>query len=105
MAKTTCLLDDPIKEAILTILDELKEEYDSVEVDGKEIPIVDLITIISSCTPPEKTLSKKKRKRKPSAYNIFMSHCLKGEGEFEGQGRKAWGECIAIWRERKKKKG
>lgn len=49
----------------------------------------------------EPSAKKQKKPRKLSAYNLFMSHCMKGEEQFAGQGKSDFSTCVQSWKQNK----
>ena len=48
---------------------------------------------------------KPKGKKKLGKYQQHIKECRLGSGEFDGQGRKGFNECVDMWREIKRRKG
>lgn len=95
------------KEKLLELIDKELEEYvDSPIVVPRDLEIIrsvieqlplcdETIAVIETEEAHEKEVpEKKKKKRKPSAYNIFMGKCMKEE-------KKSMKECAAVYKQRK----
>lgn len=43
-----------------------------------------------------------KKGKKLNKYQIFISECRRGYGQFDGEGKKGFEDCVEAWREVKK---
>lgn len=44
-----------------------------------------------------------KKGKKLNKYQIFISECRRGYGQFDGEGKKGFEECVEAWRQVKQK--
>ena len=73
---------------------------DSTPVEA-DVPYFDM--------PPEgrKRQNSPKRKGKGKRLNKYQNHikeCRLGQGDYDGQGKRDFNECVALWREIKRKR-
>ncbi len=66
---------------------------------GTKVPFFDM--------PPEGKRKTRKRGSKGKKLNKYQTHikeCRLGQGDYDGQGKREFGECVGLWREIKKKR-
>lgn len=87
---------------MLGILDALRAETETIEINGEQVSVDELKDAIASCAneagPAPKT-GKKRGPKTPSEYNRFIGNC-RTPTEKGGQG-KEFTECVQMWKAQK----
>jgi hypothetical protein len=101
-AQSACVLDSETQYKMLEILDALRAETATIEINGEPVSVDELKEAIASCSndagPAPKT-GKKRGPKTPSEYNLFIGNC-RTPTEKGGQG-KEFTECVQMWRAQK----
>ncbi len=101
-AQSACVLDPETQYRMLEILDALRAETATIEINGEQVSVDELKAAIASCAnvaQPAAAAGKKRGPKTPSEYNLFIGNC-RTPTERGGLGLE-FKTCVAKWREEK----